>query len=73
MAMVCANCGKDVLYGHNVSHSKRRTPRVFRPNLHNARVRINGVSGRYKLCTKCLRMIKKVTAAQSSSQTPSAV
>ncbi len=33
MARRCVITGKDVLVGHNVSHSKRRTKRRFLPNL----------------------------------------
>ncbi len=53
-------CGKGVMYGHNVSHSKRRTPRTFKPNLHSTRVKTTTGSIRIKLCTKCLRTIKKI-------------
>jgi len=53
-------CGKGVMYGHNVSHSKRRTPRVFKPNLHSARVKTTTGFVRLKLCTKCLRTLKKI-------------
>jgi large subunit ribosomal protein L28 len=48
------------MYGHNVSHSKRRTPRVFKPNLHSARIKTTTGYVRLKLCTKCLRTIKKI-------------
>lgn len=58
--MKCMYCGKGVLYGHNVSHSKRRTPRVFKPNLHSARIKTTTGFVRLKLCTKCLRTLKKV-------------
>lgn len=68
--MKCASCGKGVLYGHNVSHSKRRTGRVFKPNLHSARVVVEGTARRVKLCTKCLRMYKKVTAIEEEVVTP---
>ncbi|MBI2031989.1 MAG: 50S ribosomal protein L28 [Candidatus Levybacteria bacterium] len=61
MGMKCENCGKGIMYGHNVSHSKRRTRRIFKPNLHMARVMVNGISRRMKLCTKCLRMFKSKT------------
>jgi len=47
------------MYGHNVSHSKRRTRRIFKPNLHRAKVTVNGITRRMKLCTKCLRKFKK--------------
>lgn len=36
MARRCVITGKDVLVGHNVSHSKRRTKRRFLPNLQAA-------------------------------------
>ena len=60
MAMKCMSCGKGVMYGHNVSHSKRRTPRVFKPNLHSARIKTTTGFVRLKLCTKCLRTFKKI-------------
>ncbi|MCL4354343.1 50S ribosomal protein L28, partial [Patescibacteria group bacterium] len=31
MAMICDNCKKGIMHGHNVSHSKRRTNRIFKP------------------------------------------
>lgn len=54
----CSNCGKGIMYGHNVSHSKRRTRRIFKPNLHTSRVEVNGISKRLKLCSKCIRLLK---------------
>ncbi|MBI5044578.1 MAG: 50S ribosomal protein L28 [Candidatus Levybacteria bacterium] len=70
MAMQCTICHKGVQYGHNVSHSKRRTPRVFRPNLHSAKIVVDGATQRVKLCTKCLRMYKKVVAAANEKVDP---
>ena len=58
----CDNCNKGVLFGHNVSHSKRRTQKIFKPNLHTSRVLVNGVLVRKRLCTKCLRMYKRYAA-----------
>lgn len=57
------------MYGHNVSHSKRRTPRVFKPNLHVARLNVNGQTAKLRLCTKCLRMIKRSMALPTEAQT----
>mgnify|MGYP001578492589 CR=1 FL=1 len=54
----CQNCGKGIMYGHNVSHSKRRTRRIFKPNLHTSRVEVNGLMKRMKLCAKCMRLLK---------------
>ena len=59
MGMKCANCGKGVMYGHKVSHAKNRTKRLFKPNLHAARIVTNGIGKRLRLCTKCLRRAKK--------------
>ena len=68
MGMKCNNCGKGVMYGHNVSHSKRRTRKIFKPNLHAARFVINGRSVKMKLCTKCLRTFKLAAAAQQATR-----
>lgn len=59
MAAQCFNCGKGVMYGHNVSHAKNRTRKIFKPNLHTARVNISGINKKVKLCTKCLRSLRK--------------
>lgn len=56
--MKCFNCGKGIMVGHNVSHAKNRTRKVFKPNLHGARILVNGTPMRVRLCTKCLRMVK---------------
>lgn len=64
----CQNCGRGIMYGHNVSHSKRRTRRIFKPNLHTARVAVNGMMKRMKLCTKCLRLFKGKNTEKSKLQ-----
>ncbi len=46
------------MVGHEVSHAKNRTRKVFRPNLHQARILVGGTAMRVRLCTKCLRMVK---------------
>jgi large subunit ribosomal protein L28 len=57
--MECANCKKGIMHGHNMSHAKNRTNRIFEPNLHPARIMIDGAMKRVRLCTKCLRKAKK--------------
>jgi len=60
MALKCFNCKKGVMYGHKVSHAKNRTRRIFKPNLHFARIKVDGtIKKRVRLCTKCLRRFKK--------------
>lgn len=56
---VCQVCSKAKQYGHNVSHSKRRTKRVFQPNVFRKRVRVNGEIKRVKICAKCIKRAKK--------------
>lgn len=59
MAAQCFNCGKGVMYGHNVSHAKNRTRKIFKPNLHSVSIALSGVNKRVRLCTKCLRSLRK--------------
>lgn len=68
MALKCFNCDKGVMYGHNVSHAKNRTKRLFKPNLHYARIAINGGNKRVRLCTKCLRRYKKSLRGEITPQ-----
>lgn len=56
--MRCMNCGKGVMYGHNVSHAKNRTRKIFKPNLHAARVQMGQHKVKVRLCTKCLRVVR---------------
>lgn len=60
MAFKCDNCNKGIMYGHNVSHSKRRTNRTFKPNLQNKRIMIGSVMKRVKLCANCIKLMRKI-------------
>jgi len=68
MALRCLNCNKGIMYGHNVSHSKRRTRRIFKPNLHHAKIMVDGTSKKVKLCTKCLRMVRQSRKIEKTPQ-----
>ena len=57
MARKCAICGKGPQYGHNVSHSKRRTNRRFLPNLQVGKIRVGSQVVRARVCTRCLRTL----------------
>lgn len=59
MSYMCENCHKRSMRGNLVSHSKQRTHRLFRVNLHKSKITIDGISKRVRLCTKCLRMFKQ--------------
>jgi large subunit ribosomal protein L28 len=70
MAAICFNCGKGVMYGHNVSHAKNRTRKIFKPNLHTARIIVGGTAKRVRLCTKCVRKFKEATANVKATEIP---
>ncbi len=55
MARVCEVCGKRPITGHNISHANNKTPRRWYPNLQRARVVVNGVVRRIRVCTQCLK------------------
>ncbi|MBE5815684.1 MAG: 50S ribosomal protein L28, partial [Clostridiales bacterium] len=48
-------CEKGAMSGHNVSHSNRKTNRVWAPNVQNVRVLVDGRPQRMNVCTRCLR------------------
>ena len=58
----CAISGKKPGFGHNVSHSKRRTNRRFNPNVQTKRVYIPelGRFVRLPLSTAAMRTIDKI-------------
>jgi len=55
----CEVCGKTPQFGHNVSHSKRRTKRQFRPNIQRVKVMENGRLVSKYMCAKCIRTLGK--------------
>ena len=59
MARKCDICGKGPQFGNRVSHSNRKTRHKFNPNIQSVRLEINGVSRKVKICTSCLRNLKK--------------
>ena len=61
--MKCDMCGKSPQFGHNVSHSKRRTNRAWQPNIHPVTVTRNGVTLKLNLCTRCMRTENKLAKA----------
>lgn len=68
--MVCYNCGKGVLMGRTHTHHrgvaggrwKKRAPkkqRVFFPNLQIVDILVDGTKKRVRLCTRCIKRVKK--------------
>lgn len=70
MALVCDICGKEKSVGRSQKHKRgvagkrwrkraQKTPRVFKPNLHQKTVVVNNKEEKMKLCAKCIKRIKK--------------
>jgi large subunit ribosomal protein L28 len=52
-----------VVFGHNVSHSNRKTNRRWLPNVQKTSVQVNGASRRIYACTRCIRTLRKQSTA----------
>lgn len=55
----CAVSGKGKQYGNNVSFSQRHTKKVWKPNLQNKTLIIDGKKTTLKISTQALRTLKK--------------
>jgi len=78
----CDLCGKGVTFGRNIRHKSTgrwqrkaaRTPRTFKPNLHEQVVWREGRRVSMRLCTRCVRTSLKsagpVMGARPASTTP---
>lgn len=51
----CSVCGKGAHFGNNVSHSHKKTNRMWKSNIKRVRCKVNGVSKRLYVCTRCLK------------------
>ena len=52
----CEICNKNVHFGNNVSHSHRKSRKMWKPNVKSVRVKTeNGGTKRMNVCTSCLR------------------
>ncbi|MBR6916108.1 MAG: 50S ribosomal protein L28, partial [Clostridia bacterium] len=50
----CSVCGKGVSFGHNDSHSHRKTNRMWKPNIRRVRVVADGTHKTVYVCSRCL-------------------
>jgi len=55
VASVCDVCGKRPGFGNNVSHSHRRTPRRWNPNIQRVRAMVGRTPRRLNVCTSCIK------------------
>ena len=51
----CAICEKAVHFGNQVSHSHRRSNKIWKANVKSVRVKVNGGTKKMYVCTSCLR------------------
>ena len=51
----CMYCNKGVTFGHNVSHSNRKTGRTCKANIRKVSAVINGEHKTVAVCSRCLR------------------
>jgi len=70
MKNVCFHCGKGIIMGRQHTHHrgvaggrwKKRAPKTakaFAPNLQRIKIMVEGVEKQVKLCTKCIKRVKK--------------
>ncbi len=69
MAYMCDICSKGKQFGSNVSFSQRHTNKVWKPNLQRKRINVGGTSMQVKVCTQCLRTLKKYERTDQSPVT----
>ncbi|MGB9866775.1 MAG: 50S ribosomal protein L28 [Bacillota bacterium] len=55
MARRCEICNKTASVGHQVSHSNRKTKRLWSPNIQRVRAVVDGRTRRINVCTSCLK------------------
>ena len=52
---VCSICGKGAHFGNNVSHSHRRSNRMWKSNIKRVKIKLNGAPTHAYVCTQCLK------------------
>lgn len=73
MAFKCDNCGKSRMMGHRVSHAKNRTNHAFKPNIQKKTIVVAGKKLSMKLCTSCIKLLRKVKKDQAAKVEAAAV
>jgi len=51
----CEICGKSVQFGCNVSHSNKRTNKMWKPNVKKIRLLVNNRAVKTNVCTRCIK------------------
>ena len=51
----CEICSKGVHFGNAVSHSHRRSNKIWNSNVKKVKCNMNGATRKLNVCTSCLR------------------
>lgn len=51
----CEICSKGAHFGNAVSHSHRRSNKIYKPNIKSVRAVVNGGTKKINVCTRCLK------------------
>lgn len=51
----CSVCSKSAHFGNAVSHSHRRSNKMWKSNIKSVKVKLNGASKKMHVCTACLK------------------
>lgn len=51
----CAICEKGAHFGNAVSHSHRRSNKMWKSNVKSVKVQVNGATKKMYVCTACLK------------------
>lgn len=62
----CCVCGKGVSFGHNVSHSNRKTNRMWKANIRTVKAVVDGTPKTVQVCSRCLRSGKITRAVKGT-------
>ena len=55
MMAKCAICQKGAHFGNAVSHSHRRSNKMWKCNVKSVKVKVNGAAKKMYVCTSCLK------------------
>ncbi len=58
----CQICNKGVSFGIKVSHSHRRSNKMWKPNIKRVKTVINNTPQHIYICTRCMRS-RKISAS----------
>jgi len=61
MSRSCNVCGRTSVSGGSVSHAHNVSKRLFKPNLRNMKLEIDGLVQNVKICMRCLKSLSKVS------------